>query len=331
MFDLTGLLIPAVLFFLLGFLASIIRSDLKFPDGMSKGLTIYLLIGIGLFGGIELAKADLSTSMGAVLAALGLGFVTPLVAYVLLHWVGRVGKLDSSAIAAHYGSVSAATFLTAVAFLEARHVSFESHTVIMLAIMESPAIIVGLILASLSRRSMGLQADDRMNDGGTFGHLMRDAFTNGGVVLLFGSMIIGMIATQSSLDKIMPFFSKQGIFMGVLSLFLLEMGMEAAKRIHEFRRVGVFLIAFGMIMPVVGGVLGLITGHYFLGLSAGGVTLVTVLAASASYIAVPPAMRMAVPEANPSLYLTLAIGITFPFNVVIGIPLYYQAAVWLVG
>lgn len=331
MFDLTGLLIPAVLFFLLGFLASIIRSDLKFPDGMSKGLTIYLLIGIGLFGGIEMAKADLSTSMGAVLAALGLGFVTPIVAYVLLHWIGRVGKMDSSAIAAHYGSVSAATFLTAVAFLEARHVTFESHTVIMLAIMESPAIIVGLILASLSRRAMGLQADDRVNEGGTFGHLMRDAFTNGGVVLLFGSMIIGMIATQSSLDKIMPFFSKQGIFMGVLSLFLLEMGMEAAKRIHEFRRVGVFLVAFGMIMPLVGGVLGLITGHYFLGLSAGGVTLVTVLAASASYIAVPPAMRMAVPEANPSLYLTLAIGITFPFNVVIGIPLYYQAAVWLVG
>lgn len=333
MFDLSGLLIPAVLFFLLGFLASVIRSDLKFPDGMSKGLTIYLLVGIGLFGGIELAKADLSHAMGAVVAAIGLGFVTPLVAYVLLHWVGRVGKLDASAIAAHYGSVSAATFLTAVAFLEARHVSFESHTVIMLAIMESPAIIVGLILASLSRRSMGINtsADEGNHHEGTLGHLLRDAFTNGGVVLLFGSMLIGMIATPSSLEKIMPFFSKQGIFMGVLSLFLLEMGMEAAKRIHEFRRVGVFLVAFGMVMPLVGSVLGLITGHYFLGLSVGGVTLVAVLAASASYIAVPPAMRMAVPEANPSLYLTLAIGITFPFNVVIGIPLYYQAATWLVG
>ncbi len=333
MIDFSGLLIPAVLFFLLGFIASLIRSDLKFPDGMSKGLTIYLLVGIGLFGGIELAKADLSNALGAVLAAVGLGLLTPLVAYGILTLIGRVGKMDASAIAAHYGSVSAATFLTAVAFLEARHVSFESHTVIMLAIMESPAIIVGLFLASMSRRALGMntQGDGLHQQEGTLGHLLRDAFTNGGVVLLFGSMLIGMIATQSSLEKIMPFFSKQGIFMGVLSLFLLEMGMEAAKRIHEFRKVGMFLVAFGVIMPLVGGVMGLITGHYLLGLSVGGTTLVAVLGASASYIAVPPAMRMAVPEANPSLYLTLAIGITFPFNVVFGIPLYYQAATWLFG
>lgn len=333
MFDFSGLLIPAVLFFMLGFLASVIRSDLKFPEGMSKGLTIYLLVGIGLFGGIELAKADLSEAIGSVVAAIALGFITPLIAYGILTMVGKVGRMDASAIAAHYGSVSAATFLTAVAFLEARHVNFESHTVIMLAIMESPAIIVGLFLASMSRRMLGLngQSDDKHNSEGTFGHLLRDAFTNGGVVLLFGSMLIGMIATSNSLDKIMPFFSKQGIFMGVLSLFLLEMGMEAAKRIHEFRKIGFFLVGFGMVMPLVGAVIGLITGHYFLGLSVGGTTLVAVLAASASYIAVPPAMRMAVPEANPSLYLTLAIGVTFPFNVIIGIPLYYQAATWLFG
>ncbi len=330
MFDLSGLLIPAVLFFMLGFLASLVRSDLKFPEGMSKGLTIYLLIGIGLFGGMELAKADLSMAIGSVLAALGLGFVTPLVAFALLRWVGKIGKMDSAAIAAHYGSVSAATYLTAVAFLQARSISYESHTVIMLAIMESPAIIVGLILAALARRSLN-QSKDVTPDRGTAMHLLRDAFTNGGVLLLFGSMLIGMIAVPSSLDKIMPFFSKTGIFMGVLSLFLLEMGMEAAKRIHEFRRVGWFLVAFGVFMPLIGGLMGLITGHYFLGLSVGGATLVAVLGASASYIAVPPAMRMAVPEANASLYLTLAIGITFPFNVVIGIPLYYQAAAWLAG
>lgn len=319
---LSNLMIPAVLFFALGVVAHLIRSDLKFPE-MSKGLSIYLLLGIGLHGGMELAKADFGAAMAAVAAAFALGIILPLVAYTILRWLGHLDTLNATAIAAHYGSVSAGTFLTALAFLETQNIAHETYPLIMLAIMESPAIIVGLLLAKLARR--GTTQDG--NGGASVGELIRDAFTNGSVVLLFGGITVGAVATSASLNKVLPFYD--GIFMGVLSLFLLEMGMEAAKRLGEFRRVGIFLVSFGIVMPLIGAVFGLLTGHYLLGFSPGGTMLVTVLAASASYIAVPSAMRLAIPEANPSFYLTLALGITFPFNIIVGIPLYYQAALWL--
>ncbi len=322
---LSNLLIPAVLFFALGFLAQVIRSDLKFPADLSKTLSIYLLLGIGLHGGIELAKADFGAAVDAVVAALALGFLLPLLAYAILRWLGRIDPLNSSAIAAHYGSVSAGTFLTALAFLEVQNVAHETYPIIMLAIMESPAIIIGLLLAKFSRVGTEVQS----NGGGhsVTRELLRDAFTNGSVILLLGAIVVGVVATPASLKKIMPFYDQ--IFMGVLSLFLLEMGLEAAKRIGEFRKVGVFLVGFGIIMPLIGGAIGLLVGHAILGFSVGGVTLVAVLAASASYIAVPPAMRLAIPEANPSFYLTLSLGVTFPFNVIFGIPLYYELAQWL--
>lgn len=321
----SNLLIPAVLFFALGFFAQMIRSDLKFPADLAKTLSIYLLLGIGLHGGIELAKADFSAALDAVFAALALGFLLPLLAYGILRWPGRIDKLNSSAIAAHYGSVSAGTFLTALAFLEAQNITHETYPIIMLAIMESPAIIIGLLLAKMSRRG----AEPQDNDSHVMKDILKDAFTNGSVVLLFGAILVGYVANPSSLDKIKPFYDE--IFMGVLSLFLLEMGMEAAKRIGEFRKVGAFLTIFGIVMPLLGGAIGLVVGHQMLGFSVGGVTLVAVLAASASYIAVPSAMRLAIPEANPSFYLTLSLGVTFPFNVIIGIPLYYQLAQWLAG
>ncbi|MBI2779121.1 MAG: sodium-dependent bicarbonate transport family permease [Gammaproteobacteria bacterium] len=327
---LSNLLIPAVLFFALGFFAQVIRSDLKFPPDLAKALSIYLLLGIGLHGGIELAKADFGAAVDAVVAALALGFLLPLLAYAILRWLGRIDPLNSSAIAAHYGSVSAGTFLTALAFLEVQNVAHETYPIIMLAIMESPAIIIGLLLAKFSRTGMEAQPNDVQGNGG--GHsvmreLLRDAFTNGSVILLLGAIVVGVVATPPSLQKIMPFYDQ--IFMGVLSLFLLEMGMEAAKRIGEFRKVGMFLVGFGIIMPLIGAAIGLLVGHAILGFSVGGVTLVAVLAASASYIAVPPAMRLAIPEANPSFYLTLSLGVTFPFNVIFGIPLYYELAQWL--
>ncbi len=322
---LSNLLIPAVLFFALGFLAQVVRSDLKFPADLAKTLSIYLLLGIGLHGGIELGKAEFSAALDAVFAALALGIVMPLLAYVILRWLGRIDALNSSAIAAHYGSVSAGTFLTALAFLAAQNVAHETYPIIMLAIMESPAIIIGLLLAKFSR--WGTTTQSNANSGSVMGELIRDAFTNGSVMLLFGAIFIGYMATPASLTKIMPFYDQ--IFMGVLSLFLLEMGMDAAKRIGEFRKVGLFLVGFGIIMPLIGAAIGLLVGHTLLGFSVGGVTLVAVLAASASYIAVPSAMRLAIPEANPSYYLTLSLGVTFPFNVIVGIPLYYQMAQWL--
>ncbi|MEO6697659.1 MAG: sodium-dependent bicarbonate transport family permease [Gammaproteobacteria bacterium] len=318
----SNLLIPAVLFFALGVFAQLIRSDLKFPAELAKGLSIYLLLGIGLHGGMELAKADFGAALEAVVAAFALGIILPLIAYAILRWMGHLDTLNAAAIAAHYGSVSAGTFLTALAFLQTQNIAHETYPVIMLAIMESPAIIIGLLLAKLTRPDAGAPNNTHAVSG-----LMREAFTNGSVVLLFGGILVGALATPGSLQKIMPFYDE--IFMGVLCLFLLEMGMEAARRLGEFRRVGVFLVSFGMVMPLIGAFFGLLTGHYLLGFSPGGTMLVTVLAASASYIAVPSAMRLAIPEANPSFYLTLALGVTFPFNVIVGIPLYYQAALWL--
>ena len=324
MSGLSNLLVPAVLFFALGFFARVIRSDLRFPPEMAKALSIYLLVAIGIHGGYELAKADLLTALHAILWAVVLGVALPVLGYFILLATRRVDGLNAAAIAAHYGSVSAGTFLTAIAYLKGAGIEYESYPVIMLAVMESPAIVIGLLLAAWTRGRARNAETRGAQAGGNLGHILREAFTNGSVVLLIGAMVIGTIATPASIDSIKPFVND--IFMGVLCLFLLEMGLEAARRIEDFRRVGLLLVAFGVLMPVVSGMIGIGIGHGILGFSIGGTTLVAVLAASASYIAVPPAMRLAVPEANPSLYLTLSLGVTFPFNVVFGIPLYYWVA-----
>lgn len=337
MAGLSNLLVPAVLFFALGFLARLIRSDLRFPPEMAKALSIYLLVAIGIHGGYELGKADLLTALNAILWAAVLGVALPLIGYFALLATRRVDGLNAAAIAAHYGSVSAGTFLTAIAYLKSAGVTYETYPVIMLAVMESPAIVIGLVLAAWTRRRMQ-RPGGAPGEGGAMaagdgpdrlGHILRDAFTNGSVVLLIGSMIIGTVANPASMESIKPFVNE--IFMGVLCLFLLEMGLEAARRIEDFRRVGTTLVAFGVLMPVASGLLGVAIGHVILGFGVGGATLVAVLAASASYIAVPPAMRLAVPEANPSLYLTLSLGVTFPFNVVFGIPLYHWIATAVAG
>ena len=320
---LSGLLIPPLLFFALGAIAQVCRSDLKFPNDLSRALSIYLLIGIGLHGGHELAGAALSTAVQSIMAALVMGFGLPLVAFIALRRLCGIDALNAAAISAHYGSVSAGTFMTAVAFLQSREVTYESYPVIMLAIMEAPAIVVGIAMAQRARRLAG--AATGPNGLGTG---LAQAVTHGSVVLLFGTMLIGAVVSEKNLDAINPFY--RTIFMGALCLFLLELGMDAAKRLEDFRRVGWILTAFGILMPLFGAALGLAIGRYWLDFGAGGMTLIAVLGASASYIAVPPAIRLAVPEANPSLYLTLSVGITFPFNVVFGIPLYFTVAKWLV-
>jgi len=286
-------------------------------------LSIYLLVGIGLHGGAELANASLGTAVQAVLAALVLGAALPLVAYIILVKLGRMGKLDAAAIAAHYGSVSAGTFLAASAYLQANGVTYEGYPVIMLAVMETPAIIVGLVLAQAARNS---GTGPALASGGML-KMLSGAARHGSIVLLLGSMLIGATAMPKALAAVMPFY--ETIFLGALCLYLLELGMVAAQRLGEFARMGWFLTVFGFVMPLIGAACGLAVGHYWLGLSAGGITLVAVLGASASYIAVPPAVRMAIPEANPSFYLTLSLGITFPFNVVVGIPLYHSIAEWI--
>jgi hypothetical protein len=321
----SSLLTPAVMFFALGAGAQALRADLKFPPDLVKALSIYLLVGIGLHGGAELARADLGTAVQAVIAAIVLGVALPLVAYGILVKIGRIGRLDAAAIAAHYGSVSAGTFLAASAYLQSKGVSYEGYPVIMLAVMETPAIIIALVLAQWARSADGTHARS-MNRGEAIA-MLSGAARHGSIVLLIGSMLIGALASPPALAAVMPFY--ETIFLGALCLYLLELGMVAAQRLSEFTRMGWFLVMFGIAMPLIGAAFGMAIGHFWLGLGAGGTTLVAVLGASASYIAVPPAVRMAIPEANPSLYLTLSLGITFPFNVVVGIALYHGVATWL--
>lgn len=308
------------MFFALGFLAQIIRSDLKLPPELTKSITIYLLLSVGIHGGLELSHVHFSEAIPSILTAIFLGVTLPIVAYAIIHRIGKIDRLNAIAIATHYGSVSAGTFLTAIAFLESMNIEFEKYPVIMLAIMESPAILVGLVMASIVRTKYL----NTKNEKGEVGSLIREAFTNGSIVLLMGGLIIGDIATEQSLQSVLPFFDQ--LFMGVLCLFLLAMGMEAGKKISDFKLASKFLICFGILMPIAAGFCGVLIGHYILSFSIGGATLVGVLAASSSYIAVPPAMRMAIPEANPSIYLTLSLGVTFPFNVILGIPIYYGFA-----
>jgi hypothetical protein len=332
--DLDSLLIPAVLFFALGVIAQVIKSDLKFPEGMSKGISLYLLMAIGLKGGAELAEADLLVALNSIFWAIAMGFLIPIIGYALLRYKNRIDPLNAAAITAHYGSVSAGTFLTAVAFLEASDISHESYPIIMMVMMESPAIIVGLILAALARKKLAtenISANGIMTAGKgapeiDWPPLLKEAFTNGSVILLLGAMVVGAVASPEAMEKVVPF--SKDIFMGVLCLFLLDMGMEAAKRLKAFKNVGTVLVVFGVVMPLIGGTIGVFVGTTLLNFSIGGTLLVAILGASASYIAVPPAMRFGIPEANPSYYLTLTLGVTFPFNVVIGIPVFYQMASW---
>lgn len=324
-----ALLIPAILFFALGVFARIIKSDLKFPEGLSKGLSLYLLIAIGLKGGAELANAELGLAFKSIFWAIVLGFLTPIIGYMILRFRDKIDRMNAAAITAHYGSVSAGTFLTAIAFLDVSKIEYETYPIIMMVVMETPAIIIGLLLAAMARKQLQQMQDGAEEVITPWKSLLHEALTNGSVVLLIGSMVIGAVASPEAMAKVYPFSHE--IFMGVLCLFLLDLGMEAARRMKAFKEVGVTLVAFGIIMPLIGGTIGMIVAASFLGFGVGGTLLVAILGASASYIAVPPAMRMGVPEANPSYYLTLALGITFPFNVLIGIPLFYNLSIWYIG
>ncbi len=309
---LANLLSPAVLFFALGLVAALVRSELKFPEPLYSALTIYLLVAIGFKGGVAMTEAGLGRIWLPALAAIGLGAFIPLWTYPVLRWGGRLAPVDAAAIAAHYGSVSAVTFLAATNYLTAIGRPYESHAVALLAVMESPAILVGVILG---KRALGPR-------GGVpvpLGLIVREALFGRSIFLLLGALVVGALCGPAGMRKVEPFFVTP--FQGVLSLFLLEMGIVAGRRLEDLRRVGPFLLAFGVIVPVVNGLLGVLVGQAA-GLSLGGGMLLGVLAASASYIAAPAAVRLALPEANPTLSLTSALAVTFPFNLTLGIPLF---------
>lgn len=312
-----NLLTPAVLFFALGVFAAVVKSDLKFPEQLYAGLTIYLLLAIGLKGGASIAEAGFAQVWLPALAAMALGALIPFWTYPLLRYVGRLSAVDSAAIAAHYGSVSAVTFIAATNYLTSIGQPFEPYASAFLAVMESPAILVGVVLGKLATRDPGAASAASLRTA------VHEAIFGRSVLLLVGALAVGTACGVGGLKKVEAFFITP--FQGVLSLFLLEMGIVAGRRLGDLRKVGPFLLGFGMLVPIVNGTIGVWLGQAT-GLSLGGATLMGVLAASASYIAAPAAIRVSLPDANPTLYLTSALAITFPFNLTLGIPLFLAIA-----
>ncbi len=307
---LSNLLNPPVLFFFLGMLAFVVGSDLEIPQPLPKFFSLYLLLAIGFKGGVELNKSGLTAEITRTLgAAMLMAMIVPVWTFFVLR--RKLDVNNAGAVAATYGSVSAVTFIAATSFLTQVGITSGGHMVAAMALMESPAIIIGIALV----RWLGKK------DGTAFSwsHLLRDAFANGSVLLLCGALVIGLLTGESGGKALAPFTSD--IFRGMLCLFLLDMGLVSARRLGGIRQLGVFPIAFATIVPLVNAGAAIAIAHV-LGLGRGDALLFTVLCASASYIAVPAAMRLAVPEANPGLYVTMSLAITFPFNIIIGLPLY---------
>ena len=307
---------PVILFFILGLVAGLARSDLRLPAAIYELLSILLLLAIGLKGGVELSKQPVLSLAPQMLAVLAMGVVLPLILFAALKPVRRIDRPNAASLAAHYGSVSVGTYAVGVAFLASAGVSFEPHLALFLVLLEMPAIVVGILLA----RGIG---------GGTqWGKLLHEIFFGKSIVLLVGGLMIGWIAGPEGVAPLEPLFIDS--FKGVLALFLLEMGLLAASQANEIRKRGAFLVMLGLLVPVPFALIGALLG-WSMGLSVGGTTLLAVLAGSSSYIAAPAAMRIAVPAANPSLSLTASLGITFPFNIFVGIPLYFAIATYLHG
>ncbi|MBM1308882.1 sodium-dependent bicarbonate transport family permease [Sulfitobacter mediterraneus] len=316
-----NLVSPIILSFVLGVAASLARSDLSIPEAAAKALSIYLLFAIGFKGGVSVAAHGIDARLGlALLAGIILSAALPLVAFGLLRLMTAMSRLDAAAVAAHYGSISIVTFVAATSVLESRGIAAEGYMVAVAAAMEAPAILSALWLVA-----RGGGGDSKGMDGA----LMREIMLNGSIVLLVGAFLIGWATGEEGLAEISSFIVSP--FKGVLCLFLLDMGLVAGRGLRQGGGILTpSVLAFGVLMPLIGAAAGLATA-LALGLTPGGVTLMMVLSASASYIAVPAAMRVALPEANPSLYLTLSLGVTFPFNLTLGIPLYVAVAQAMTG
>ncbi len=297
-----------ILFFALGAFAGLVRTDFRLPAGLYETLSLYLLLSLGLKGGIELARFPLGGVLLQAIPVVAIGLLLPLVAYPILRRLGKLSSADSASIAAHYGSVSVATFAVAIAHLDSLGIHYEAYLPVFVVLLEMPAIGIGIWLAR--RAGVGQSGS---------GSLAHEVFLNKGILLMGGGLLIGAFAGPSGVEPIAPLF--MDLFKGALALFLVEMGFIAASRLKDLQKMGLFLLAFGTIMPLIGAIAGGIAGT-LAGLSSGGVMIIATLGASASYIAVPAAMRIAIPEARHHLSITLSLAITFPFNVLVGIPLY---------
>ncbi len=303
---LTNLTSPPVLAFALGLLATALRSDLKLPDAVYQGMSIYLLLGIGIKGGVALGQSSFQELIAPLLGTLMLGVVVPVAAFYLLIFFTRLDSINRGALAAHYGSTSLVTFTAGIVFLEALQLQVEGYVNTLLAVLEIPGIIIGLALASKG-----------MNRKMSWGESLREILTGKSIFLLVGGVLLGFLTGAAGYERIEIFFG--GLFTGVLTLFLLELGMVAGRRIKDLRQAGFGLFVFGVTFPVLAGSLGVLVGH-LTGMGVGGSAALGILSASASYIAAPAAVRLALPEASPGIYLSASLGITFPFNLTIGIP-----------
>lgn len=317
---------PMPLFFALGILATLIHSDLKVPEALYIGLTLYLLGAIGLHGGAEIREVGILAIWMPLVACILLGTLIPIAGYFILRYIGKFSIHDAAAIAGHYGSVSAVTFAVATQFLSSLQVKPEGYMSAFLAVLEPTGVVVGILLARFALQfEMHRDVGDRRTGPSKswIRPVLHEALTGKGSMILLGALIIGYISGPEGIAVTKPFFGD--LFKGVLCLFMLEMGLVAGQRLAEVRSAGVFLVAFGIVMPIINGAIGVMAGG-LVGLSVGGATMLGVMSASASYIAAPAAMRISIPEANPSLYLTASLGITFPFNIAMGIPLYFWLA-----
>ncbi len=313
---LKNVLTPPVLFFFLGIISVFAKSDLEIPSPLPKLFSLYLLLAIGFKGGIELQKSGLGGQVvPTVTAAIIMSLLIPIICFVVLRL--KLDVFNSAAIAAAYGSISAVTFITAESFLESQNIHFDGFMIAALAIMESPAIIVGLFLVKV-----GAPKERPIKRQMRWRQILHESMLNGSVYLLLGSLVIGALTgafNPPGIDKMQPFTEK--LFYGVECFFLLDMGIVAAQRLPSLKKAGSFLIAFAVLMPIFNSVIGVFVARA-LGLSPGNALLFVVLCASASYLAVPTAMRMTVPEAKASYYISTTLGLTFPFNIIIGIPVY---------
>ena len=320
---LSTILSPVVLFFVLGLGAALARSDMTVPEQFAKGLSIYLMMAIGLKGGVEMAKSELTLELAWLfVAAIALSFLLPLIAYTALRLTSKLNATDAAATSAHYGSISIVTFVAATQAVELSGLVSSGYLVAVAALMETPAIITALILAGRANRNSNTDLDDDRR-----GELIREVLLNASVVVLVGALIIGWIVGAQGFERVAPFFETP--FQGVLCLFLLDMGLSAGRGLRQgWRELDAGALGFGLYMPLISASVAALLS-WMLGLSVGDAALFLTLAASASYIAVPAAMRLALPRAKPSIYLTLSLGITFPFNLTFGIPLYITAAQWV--
>lgn len=313
-----NILNPPVLFFFVGMAAVLLKSDLEIPQPLPKLFSLYLLMAIGFKGGYEITQSGLNLEIAeTLLASIVMACVVPIYSFFILRV--KLDTYNAAAIAATYGSISAVTFITASAFLSKLGMSFGGHMVAALALMESPAIVVGIVLVKAFTKRK--QTDDGEMEVLKWGEVFREACLNGSVFLLIGSLIVGLLTGEAGWIKLKPF--TEDSFYGVLCFFLLDMGLIAARRIRELFKAGPFVMSFSVFTPVLNAMIGIGIAK-IIGMSAGNALLFAVLCASASYIAVPAAMRMTIPEANPSLYISMALALTFPFNIIIGIPVYFQ-------